>query len=69
MSNGKLPDRCDACGAPLVKGEFRRLKFDVHHAGTPITTQWKTDAFRRYYCPACTLKAKQALLAFEGEMD
>lgn len=65
MSNGKLPTKCDRCGGPLKRGEFKRLKFDRSYEGVPISTKWVTDEFKRYYCPACTLRAKQVLLAFE----
>ena len=65
MSNGKLPTKCDRCGATLKRGEFRRFRFDRSYEGVPASTKWVTDEFRRYYCPECTRKAKAALIAFE----
>ena len=59
-----MPTKCDRCGSQLLLGEFRRFRFDIGCHGEKAV-KWKTDEFRRYYCPECTRKAKAALIAFE----
>ena len=64
----KIPTRCDRCGRLLKKG-YRRLRMDRRtDAGNPNTI-WKSDEFRRYYCPTCAAAAKKLVRKWELEWE
>lgn len=63
-----IPTRCDRCGRLLKKG-YRRLRMDRRAVDGNPNTIWKSDEFRRYYCPKCATELKKAVRSWEMDWE
>ena len=65
--SGYVPRFCDKCGAPLEKGNFKRIRADRRTTASYPQTRWLAEAFIRYYCNECEGKVRRAIIMCEEE--